>query len=134
MANLNKIALTLLCILLAPLAQALSLGELSVYSLLNQPLDAAIALGNVGQLAPAEISVKLADAAEFERAGIDREAVLSELQFEVLMPKAGTSMIKISSHQPVTSPYLNFLIEIQWPNGLIIRECTVLLNPPAAEQ
>jgi len=36
----------------------------------------------------------------------------------------------VTSDFPIREPFLNFLVEINWPRGRLIREYTVLLDPP----
>ena len=64
-------------------AAALGLGEIELQSALNQPLSANIRLLQADGLASDEILITLATPAEFERAGIDRPALLSELRFVI---------------------------------------------------
>jgi len=109
---------------------ALGLGEISLNSSLNQPLDAEVEMLNVEELVQSEIIVALASPEDFERAGVDREFFLTNLHFKVVIPAHGKPHIQISTRQPVPEPYLNFLIEVQWPSGRLLREYTVLLDLP----
>lgn len=111
-------------------ANALGLGEISLQSALNQPLVAEIELLDVRGLSPAEVMPALASADEFHRAGVDRPFFLNDLQFSPVINAQGKSIIRISSSKPVREPYLNFLVEVNWPSGRALREYTVLLDPP----
>ena len=42
-----------------------------------------------------------------------------------------SGVLHIRSRQPVREPYLNFLVEFLWPTGRLMREYTVLLDPPS---
>jgi len=75
------------------------------------------------------VIVKLASRKEFTRAGLDRPYLLNDLSFKAEMAD-GKPMIRVSSGSPVREPYLSFLVEIDWPNGHMLREYTVLLDPP----
>ncbi|MDO6459429.1 FimV/HubP family polar landmark protein [Granulosicoccaceae sp. 1_MG-2023] len=111
-------------------AKALGLGEIEMHSALNQPLDAEILLNSVG---PGELDgllVQLASREAFERAGIERAQALSDLRFTVDKKSDGTPYIKIGSSSPVVEPFLNFLLEVDWQKGRMIREYTILLDPP----
>src|SRR5690554_3361566 len=112
------------------LAHALGLGDLSVKSSLNQPLDAEISLLEVRDLTSIEIKTQLASAEEFSKAGVDRQFFLTGLKFTPVINANGKSVIRVTSANPVKEPYLNFLVEILWPNGRLLREYTVLLDPP----
>jgi len=109
------------------LAHALSLGEIEMRSALNQPMSAEIQLSSVRPGELENMIVKLASPEAFARAGIDRTDVLSDLQFSV---NEVNQTIVISSQRPVVEPFLNFLLEIDWPSGRMVREYTVLLDPP----
>lgn len=110
--------------------KALGLGEIEMHSALNQPLDAEILLNSVG---PGELDgllVQLASREAFDRAGIERAQALGDLRFSVDKKSDGTPFIKIGSRSPVVEPFLNFLLEVDWQKGRMIREYTILLDPP----
>ena len=108
---------------------SLGLGEIEVDSSLNQKLKAEVELLSATPEDTEALIVKLASRKEFTRAGIDRPYSLNDLRFksEVI---DGVPHIKITSSSPVREPFLNFLIEVDWPNGHLLREYTILLDPP----
>ena len=114
----------------AGFAQALGLGEITLHSQLDQPLNAEIRLRGMGDLDPDQIIVRLAPAADFERSGVDRLYSLTEMRFDVRPGKSGEGVVQIRTEQPVREPYLDFLIEVRWPSGRVLREYTVLLDLP----
>lgn len=109
---------------------ALGLGEIELDSFLNEPLNASVDLLNVGSLHQDEIKVRLATREDFERMGLERAFFLTNIQFEVVMDNNGRGHIKMSSDEPVLEPYLDFLVEARWPSGRLLREYTVLIDPP----
>ena len=111
-------------------AHALGLGELNSKSTLNQNFQGDIALLSVGPDEIGSVRVKLADAAAFERAGVERPFYLSLLKFEPIIAKRGKPVVRVTSEFPIREPFLNFLIEVNWPKGRLLREYTVLLDPP----
>ncbi|MBN5505474.1 FimV family protein [Pseudomonas aeruginosa] len=115
--------------LLAGQASALGVGDITLHSALNQPLDADIELLDVGDLGADEIEVRLAGADVFAAAGVERLQFLNELRFSPVLQGRGGNRIHVSSSRPVQEPYLNFLVEVVRPNGRIVREFTVLLDP-----
>lgn len=115
--------------LLAGQASALGVGDITLHSALNQPLDADIELLDVGDLGADEIEVRLAGADVFAAAGVERLQFLNELRFSPVLQGRGGNRIHLSSSRPVQEPYLNFLVEVARPNGRIVREFTVLLDP-----
>lgn len=111
---------------------ALGLGEVRLDSSLNQPLSAMIQLQDASGLATSDIIVSLAQPDAFEKAGIDRPFFLTDLRF-IPMFENDRLFIRVESTLPVREPYLNFLVELRRPGGRILREYTVLLDPPLYE-
>ncbi|OED42367.1 hypothetical protein AB833_06885 [Chromatiales bacterium (ex Bugula neritina AB1)] len=110
---------------------ALGLGDIEMYSALNQPLDAEI---GILAATPAELeglSVTMAPHEAFSRAGLDRLPVLSALRFRVERRPDGVPVVKVTSDVPVVEPFLNFLLNVDTQLGQrLVREYTVLLDPP----
>ncbi len=116
-------------LLLPETAFTLGLGEIEVNSALNQKLKADIELLSATPEDTENLIVKLASRKEFTRAGLDRPYLLNDLRFNSVVVD-GVPQIKVSSGSPIREPFLNFLVEVDWPNGHLIREYTVLLDPP----
>jgi len=112
------------------MVQALGVGEINLRSALNQPLDAEIELLQVRDLTSSEIRSVLASPDDFGKAGIDRSFFLTDLTFTPMVRPDGKAFIKVTSSRPVKEPYLNFLMEVRWPSGRVLREFTLLLDPP----
>lgn len=111
------------------LSNAMGLGEIELQSALNQPLNATLHLQDSAGVSAEDIRVSLAGADAFANAGIERPFFLSDLRF-VPVVKGGQLLIRIESSKPVVEPYLNFLVELRQPNGRVLREYTLLLDPP----
>ncbi len=117
---------------LSGVTQALGLGEIEMYSALNQTLDAEIAILSATEDELNGMRVKLAPADAFARAGLQQLPVLSSVSFSVDRRPDGKPVVKVISDGPVLEPFLNFLIEVDAPGSVrLVREYTVLLNPPA---
>jgi pilus assembly protein FimV len=109
--------------------QAAGLGNLNVLSALGQRLNAEI---EVVALQPGEdegLTARLAPADAFKRAGVELNPVLSTVRFAVER-KGGKTLIRMTSTEPLNEPFLDVLLEIQWPSGRLVREYTFLLDPP----
>ncbi len=132
MARVRKLVLAIAAAsaLTSGMAHALGLGEVTLKSALNQPLDAEIELVEVRDLASNEVVPNLASPEEFNKAGIDRQYFLTDLKFTPVLKPNGKSVIRVTSSKPVREPYLNFLVEVLWPSGRVMREYTLLLDPP----
>ncbi|WP_162846017.1 FimV family protein [Seongchinamella sediminis] len=109
---------------------ALGLGELKLDSFLNEPLRAQVDLLNTDGLHADEIRIRLATREDFERMGVERAYFLTSIKFDVAVDAQGRGTISISSDDPVLEPYLDFIVEARWPSGRLLREYTVLVDPP----
>ncbi|MEE4378985.1 MAG: FimV/HubP family polar landmark protein [Candidatus Competibacteraceae bacterium] len=119
--------------LFAPMgAFALGLGQIQIRSALNQPLNAEIEINTLGSYEPEQLSAQLASAQAFTQSGLDRPAFLSDLTFALQTRPDGTNFIKVTSRRPIREPIINFLMELEWPKGRLVREFAVFLDPPAA--
>ncbi|MGH8669089.1 MAG: type IV pilus assembly protein FimV, partial [Burkholderiales bacterium] len=110
-------------------AHAAGLGRLTVLSPLGQPLNAEI---EIVSLRPGEedgLSARLASPDAFRQAGIEPNAVLSGVRL-MLERRGGRAFIRVTSSQPVSEPFLDLLVELQWSAGRLVREYTLLLDPP----
>ena len=110
---------------------ALGLGEVKLYSSLNQPLVAEIELLQVKDLTKNEVLPNLASRSDFERAGVERPFSLTGLRFKTVLDGDDKRVIRVTSTKAIKEPYLNFLLEVHWPSGRLLRQYTVLLDPPA---
>ncbi|MCW8889735.1 MAG: LysM peptidoglycan-binding domain-containing protein, partial [Sedimenticola sp.] len=128
----RKLSLAMALVLgVSPLTSyAVGLGDIQLKSALNQYLDAEIKLLSVDRDEISDIKVTLATPEAFRRSGIDRPFILSKLRFQADETADGKTIIRVSSRDPIREPFLNFLIEVNWPKGKILREYTVLLDPP----
>jgi pilus assembly protein FimV len=109
---------------------ALGLGEIHPQSALNQTFKADIDLLSVSQEELQDVRVSLASQEAFEKAGMPRPFHLTGLKFSPRMTASGKAIIAITSKDPIREPFLNFLVEVNWPKGRLVREFTVLLDPP----
>lgn len=113
---------------------AAGLGKLSVQSALGQPLKAEIELLSVTKDELSGVSARLASHELFRQARIDRSSALGALEFDVAQRANGQPVIRITSSAPMSDPFLDMLIELNWNTGRIIREYTILLDPPTEER
>jgi len=108
---------------------ALGMGDIELESALNQPLDARIKLLKASELENWEMKPNLASTEEFEKSGVEHVFFLNNLQFAI--ERSGDDVfVHVTSRQAVVEPFLNFLVQVDWPNGRLLREYTLLLDPP----
>ncbi|MHB1215077.1 MAG: FimV/HubP family polar landmark protein [Thiobacillus sp.] len=112
------------------MAHAAGLGKLSVTSALGQPLAAEIELFAADKAELDSLSASLASDQAFRDARVEFAPVLSSLRFSVEKKPNGKAILKVSSSRPVTDPFIDMLVELNWASGRLVREYTLLLDPP----
>ncbi|NVK32228.1 MAG: hypothetical protein HWE20_14570 [Gammaproteobacteria bacterium] len=115
-------------------AHAFNLGQIELRSNLGQPLDARIQILNTLPGETLGIQARLADKAVFRRAGVERASVLDAISMQVVQNADGSAAIELRSNQPINDPYLNFFVDVDWGRGNLVREFTLLLDPPTGTQ
>ncbi len=128
----GKLRVLISAILLAPAAaMGLGLGEIRLSSALNEPFSAEIDLVAATPEELAALDAHLASPEVFTRYGLDRPAFLSSLEFNVGRGQDGRNVLLVRSRDAISEPFVSFLIDVNWPRGRLLREYTVLLDPPA---
>lgn len=112
------------------MAHAAGLGKLSVTSALGQPLAAEIELFAADKAELDSISATLASDQAYRDARVDFSPVLSTLRFSVEKKPGGKAVLKVTSSRPVNDPFIDMLVELSWASGRLVREYTMLLDPP----
>ena len=115
----------------SPQADAAGLGRLNVQSGLGQPLRAELEVTSVSRDELPTLQVRLAPMSAFRAANLDFSPALANLRFILDKRSDGTYFVRINSAQPVNEPYLDLMVELTWSTGRVIREYTVLLDPPS---
>jgi pilus assembly protein FimV len=105
------------------------LGKINVRSALGEPFRAEIPLTAISPADLDSTKVGLADADTFRQFQIDYASVLSALRFSLIHGNSG-AVIRVTSSQPISEPFLRFVLEARNSNGRSVREYTVLLDPP----
>jgi pilus assembly protein FimV len=115
------------------MANALGLGELTLKSAQNQPLDAEIELLDVRDLTAAEVAPSLAPPEEFSKAGVTFATYLEDLTFTPVINPNGKSVLRVTSSQPLPGSVVKFLVQVMWPQGRLLRDYSVLLDQAKAQ-
>ncbi len=111
-------------------AQALGLGGITVKSELNEPLRAEIPVFVAGPDEAKTLQAGMAAAEEFARVGLSIGSMSVPIAFEIVRNARGEPVIEVTSEQPVREPFLSFILEVNWANGKLLREYSILLDPP----
>jgi len=126
-----KLRVLMSAMLLAPTAvMGLGLGEIRLNSALNEPLSAEIDLVAATPDEIGALQAQLASAEVFQRYGLDRPAFLNSIEFRVGRGQDGRSVILVRSSSPISEPFVSFLVDVNWSRGRLLREYTMLLDPP----
>ena len=109
---------------------AVGLGELTVNSSLNEPLDATIQVLGLDGLTENQINVSLGSLADFQRANLARVGLIDDITLEIDVLNREEGILRLSSDEAVTEPFLNMVISMRWPNGRLMRDYTALIDLP----
>jgi len=130
---LRKVAILVISagLSMTPLAvEALGFGGIKLNSSLNEKLNAEVALLSASPNDIQSLTINLATEEAFLRSGIERTALLNKLKFKVKQHANGDYYIHVTTSENVREPFMNFLLEMNWKNGRMLREYTMLIDPP----
>lgn len=131
MSKRSRLPLALALALGSSSAFALGLGQIEVKSALNQPLSAEIPVLSTQSGETDALVVRLAPPEALERVGLPAPSgVAANLEFTVDTNASGGTVIRVTTPGKVSDPFVTFLLEVDWGRGKILREYTVLLDPP----
>jgi len=129
-SKLKQISLAV-CLALMPFQGfAAGLGKLNVNSGLGEPLRAEIELLSLTPDELASLSAVVAPEEAYAVQGIPRLSIHNNIKVELSKAAEGSPILKLNSAQPVSDPYLDMLIQVDWSSGRLLREYTILLDPP----
>jgi pilus assembly protein FimV len=115
-------------------ANALALGRITSLSSLGEPLVAGIDVPDINDEERASLKATLASPEAFRIAGMEYNPALASAQITLVRRDNGSSYLLVRSEKIVTDPFLNLVINANWSTGRIVRNYTLLLDPPAAKQ
>ena len=109
---------------------ALGLGDIRLLSPLNAPLDAEIELVDVTPEELQSLKAQIASRDTFTRYGLEWPVFLGSVQVKTQRGADGRQVIKLKSSDTITEPFITLLVEVNWARGRLVREYTMLLDPP----
>jgi pilus assembly protein FimV len=115
-------------------ANALGLGRVTVQSALGEPLRAEI---DVPQITPDELAslqATIASPEAFRAAGFDYNPAMGSIQITLQRRPDGGHFLRLSSHRPINDPFIDLILEASWSSGRIVRDYTMLFDPPNLRQ
>ncbi|MDQ7734554.1 FimV/HubP family polar landmark protein [Halomonas sp. SpR1] len=117
----------------SPIALAIGLGQASVSSYLNAPLDASIPLIESSDYALDDIRVSVADPSDFATAGLEWTPLAASVRTQVV-EQQGQRQVRLSSDQAMQEPWLDLLLTVEFPGGEQFRDITLLFDPQGYSQ
>ncbi len=122
-------ALTMLLLMALPqFLAAAGLGAIEVRSYLNEPLEARIPVTGLKEGELNNLRVGLAGEASFERAGLERSYVLTQLKFSTETLSNGQGYIRIRSRKALREPSLSLIVRVVSSTASLERRYNLLLN------
>ncbi|MCB5184546.1 LysM peptidoglycan-binding domain-containing protein [Methylobacillus gramineus] len=129
-SKLKGVTLAVLLALMPVAAGAAGLGRLTVTSGLGEPLSAEIELLSTTPDELASLTASIAPHEAYSVQGVERTALHGAIKVDVAKSANGTPVLKLTTRQAVSDPFLDMLIQVDWATGRLLREYTVLLDPP----
>src|SRR5665213_909020 len=124
------LSLVALALALPGSAYALGLGKLTVDSALGQPLSARVDLTSATREEIDTLQARVADPSLYRQNNLTYQAALARARVAVETGSDGVPYLRISSPVSVLEPYLDLIVEVNWASGRVVRDYTLLLDPP----
>jgi pilus assembly protein FimV len=115
-------------------ASAFTLGQLKVQSALGEPLRAEIDVTEMAANEAEGLKINIATAEAFKSAGVPYNAALSDVKATLQRRAGGQYVVRLNGNRPLNDPFIDLLLEANGSSGRIVRDYTVLLDPPATRQ
>lgn len=115
-------------------AHAAGLGRLTVLSSLGQPFRGEVDLVAVKKDELGSLTARIASPDAFRQADLPFTAYISNLKLSIEKRPNGDPYVKVTAAQPLNEPFIDFLVEVSWTSGRLVRAYTALLDPPAVTE
>ncbi|MBP6357492.1 MAG: fimbrial protein FimV, partial [Burkholderiaceae bacterium] len=112
-------------------AQALSLGRVTVLSALGEPLRAEIEIPQITAEEAASLKTGIPNPAAFRAAGVEYNPALAGAAITLHQRPDGRSYLRLVSDKTVSEPFVDLILEAQWSSGRLVRDYTLLFDPPS---
>ncbi|MBL8287051.1 MAG: hypothetical protein JNL85_03625 [Rubrivivax sp.] len=129
---LTGVATACACLLWTSQALALGLGRLNVQSALGESLKAEIDVTSINAEEAATLRLRVAPPEAYRAAGVEYNAALASADVQVVRRPDGRTVLRLTGDRAVTEPFIDVIIEATWSTGRLVREYTLLLDPPGA--
>ena len=110
---------------------ALALGRITVQSALGDPLRAEIDILDINAEEASSLKPSIALPEAFKAAGLEYNPALAGAHISLQRRADGRAFIRLTSDRPVSEPFVDVILEASWSSGRIVRDYTLLLDPPS---
>ncbi len=115
-------------------AYSLALGRVTVQSAIGEPLRADIEIPEINADEAASLRATVAAPEAFRAAGLEYNPVISNLTITLLRRTDGRMYLRLTSERPINDPFVDLILEANWVSGRILRDYTMLFDPPNLRQ
>lgn len=115
-------------------AQALALGRVTVQSALGEPLRADIEVPDINGEEVANLRAVVASPDMFRTAGMEYNPAMANMQITLQRRPDGQYFLRLTGDRPINDPFVDLILEASWPSGRLVRDYTLLFDPPALRQ
>jgi pilus assembly protein FimV len=115
-------------------AHALALGRITVQSALGEPLRAEIDIAEITAEEAGSLRAGVASVDAFKAAGLEYTPAVAGLQVTLQKRADGRSFLRLSSTRPVSEPFVDLVLDASWSSGRVVRDYTMLFDPPSLRQ
>ncbi|MDO5692452.1 MAG: FimV/HubP family polar landmark protein [Pseudomonadota bacterium] len=112
-------------------AQAMALGAVTVRSALGEPLRAEIEVPQISSDEAATFQASIASPEAFQSAGVEYSPALNGARITLHRRPNGQAYLRVVGDRPVSEPFLGIVIDASSSSGRVVRDYTMLLDPPA---
>jgi pilus assembly protein FimV len=114
-----------------PSAMALSLGRITVQSALGEPLRAEVEILDINADETTSLRTTVAMPESFKAAGLEYNPAMANLQTSLQRRADGRAFIRLVGDRVINEPFVDMILETSWASGRIVREYTLLFDPPS---
>ena len=115
-------------------AFALTLGRIHVQSAQGQALRAELDIANMSAEESASVKASIAPETSFAAMGLEYKPLFADIQITLERRSDGSQFFKFLSLSSVNDKYLDMVLEVRWTAGRIVRNFTLLLDPPKSSE
>ena len=111
-------------------ANALALGRITVQSALGEPLRADIEIPEISAEELASLRVVVGSPETFRAAGLEYNPAIAGVVITLQRRPDGRHFLQLTSPRPINDPFIDLILETNWSSGRIVRDYTMLFDPP----